>query len=287
MLELARLPADDETLLRRALPEGLPADARGLFPAGGWLRRVSGEGAVLFGGGAALLLEVAHPGVAAGVARHSEYRRDPYGRLSRTLAAVNAMVFGDVREALAATRRVEAAHARVHGRLERPVGAWPAGSPYHGRDVEAVRWVWATLAETARRVYERFVAPLPDAALDAYHAEHAVLARLLGIPPERAPASHVAFRAMFDGIVGGDALAVGPEAHDIARTVLDPPPGVAALAGGRLRAVTAALLPAPVREAYGLAWDAEREARFAAWAAGVRALRPGGAPGLDAAGGTR
>ena len=69
---------------------------------------------------------------------------------------MNAMAFGSVAEALAAARGVERGHAHVHGRLREPVGRFAAGTPYHGRDPELVLWVWATLAEVARAVYERF-----------------------------------------------------------------------------------------------------------------------------------
>ena len=89
------LPEDDADLLAHAQPEGPDAGARGLFRDDSWLRRVSGAPVAIFGGGRALLLEVAHPFVAAGVAEHSAYRTDPFGRLQRTLAAMQAITFGD------------------------------------------------------------------------------------------------------------------------------------------------------------------------------------------------
>jgi uncharacterized protein (DUF2236 family) len=73
----AVLPDDDADLLALAGIDELPGEAEGLFRDGGWLRRVASEQVVLLGGGRALLLEVAHPLVAAGVAQHSDFRRDP------------------------------------------------------------------------------------------------------------------------------------------------------------------------------------------------------------------
>src|SRR5215831_7976655 len=145
-MPLADCPHDDTALLAQTGIDPLPPASEGLFRAGSWLRRIHGESALIFGGGRALLLEVAHPLVAAGVAEHSKFRTDPLGRLRRTLDAMHAIGFGDRAAALAAARGVHRAHARVHGRLSADAGAaYPAGTPYHGREVELVVWVWATL----------------------------------------------------------------------------------------------------------------------------------------------
>jgi uncharacterized protein (DUF2236 family) len=241
---------------------------------------VSGAPVALFGGGRALLLEVAHPFVAAGVAEHSAYRSDPFGRLQRTLAALQAISFGEIPDALAAARGVERAHARVRGVLPDDAGAFAAGTPYSGRDPEAVRWVWATLADTALLIYERFVEPLAPADRESYYAEHRVLGRLLGVEPALVPGDWAAFRAYFDDMVEGDVLAVTPLARDIAATVLHPPAdaGAARLA----RSITAGLLPPRLREAFGLPWDAARAARLETWIEQVRALRR--APAAPASG---
>jgi len=279
-LALAPLPANDEALLALARPEGPPPGARGLFRDDCWLRRVSGAPVAIFGGGRALLLELAHPFVAAGVAEHSAWRSDPFGRLQRTLAAMSAVTFGELPAALAAARAVERAHARVRGVLPADAGPFPAGTPYSGRDPEAVRWVWATLADTALVIYERFVEPLSPEAREDYYADHRVLARVLGVPPGLVPSDLAAFRAYFDDMVASDLLAVTPLARELAQAVLDPP---AELGAARMaRSITAGLLPPRLREGFGLVWDARREARLAALVASVRSLR-----GEDAAAGGR
>src|SRR5262245_12464998 len=137
------LLADDDALLAHAGIDASLAPREGLFREDGWLRRVTREPAVLFGGGCALLLEVAHPLVAAGVADHSDFRRDPFGRLQRTLAAVTALAHEPRDNALAAARSVARAHERVHGELGAAVGPFAAGTSYHGRDPDLVLWVWA------------------------------------------------------------------------------------------------------------------------------------------------
>jgi len=273
MLEPAdALPESDAELLALADPTDLPPASEGLFRDGGWLRRISGERVLLFGGGRALLLEIAHPLVAAGVAHHSDFRNDPFGRLQRTLDAISTLTFGDRDRALAAARRVEAAHARVRGVLHETVGSFSAGTPYDGRAPDLVRWVWATLVDTALVVYERFVEPLDASAREAYYADQQVIARLLGVPPDRVPGSYAAFRAYFEGLVESEALSVGREAREIAEAVLHPPGGLGG--AGTLRLVTAGLLPERLREAFALPWDAKRAGRFDALAESVRSLRP-------------
>ena len=266
----APLPADDDALLAYAgVDPSLPPE-KGLFRPDGWLRRVSEEPSVLFGGARALLLEVAHPLVAAGVADHSDFRRDPFGRLQRTLAAVTALAFAPRGEALGAARGVARSHVRVRGRLSAAVGSFAAGTPYDGRDPELVLWVWGTLADTALAVYRDFVGPLDAAALTDYHRDQRAMALLLGAPPEDTPGDAASFRAWFDGVLESDAIHVGDDAREIARAVLATP----GADRGPVPLVTAALLPAPLRDAFGLSWDAEREDAYARLVTSVKRLRP-------------
>jgi len=265
------LPLDDDALLAFAGLCDLPPPEDGLFRRGCWLRRVSAEPVLLFGGGRALLLEIAHPLVAAGVAEHSSFRTDPFGRLQRTLEAISAIVFRDRASALAAARSVERAHQRVAGRLAAPAGRFGAGTPYSGRDPELMLWVWATLVDTGLEIYERFVEGLDDGARRAYYADHRSVARVLGVPDALVPPSWEAFRAWFDAMLGSDALAVTPEAREIGAAVLAP--AVAMPGARRLRLITAGLLPPRLREAFGLAWDDASAARLEALSVSVRELR--------------
>lgn len=270
---VAPLPTDDAELLERAGFDPRTDPEAGLFPADCWLRRISGEQAVLFGGGRALLLEIAHPLIAVGVAEHSNFRADPFGRLRRTLDAMSAIAFGSRRRALAAARSVERAHHGVRGRLDVDAGPFPSGTRYDGRDRDLMGWVWATLADTALVVYERFVEPLDEGDRDSYLADHARLARLLGVPADWLPESHAAFRRYFDAMLEGETLTVTPTARDIARCVLEPP--VRGPATATLRGMTAALLPDRLRAEFGLRWDEKRAAKTEALVDSIRKLRTG------------
>ncbi len=278
--EPVRLPEDDDALIALARPEGLPQGASGLFRPDSWLRRVSAEPVLLFGGGYALLLEIAHPMVAAGVAEHSDFRTNPFGRLRRTLDAMNAITFGDLGTALAAARSVERVHLRVRGAIARDAGRFRAGAPYSGRDPEAVRWVWATLVDTALKMYERFIEPLAPEDREAYYADQRVLGRILGVPVAMAPDSLGDFVRYMDEMLEGDELAVNETTLEIADAVLNPPAG---LAGARLvRSIAAALLPERLRRDFGLSWDEFKATKLEALAQSVRALRPASRPKASA-----
>src|SRR5438093_7825050 len=103
-------------------PPGGTAGDPGLFGPASMLWRVGRERVLLAGGPAALLLQLAHPLVAAGVAAHSDFRLDPLARLRATMFAVLAISFGDLEQAESAATAIRAVHGRVTGRLGRPVG---------------------------------------------------------------------------------------------------------------------------------------------------------------------
>jgi len=272
--QVPRAPDDDAALIARAAIRALPGDpSEGLFPADCWLRRISGEPIQILGGGRALLLEIAHPLVAAGVAQHSDFRSDPLGRLRRTLSAIGAIAFRDRSAVVAAVRSIDRAHARVHGTLPRSVGRYAAGAAYSARDPEAMRWVWATLVDTALRMYRTFVREPSAAAVAAYYDDYCAIARLLGVPAATLPATWDGFAEYFAEMLAGDALAVDATARQIAAAVLDPPAGRADARAAR--AITLALLPVRLRDAYGLRWDERKQARFEALVESVRGLRGG------------
>src|SRR5213082_703348 len=121
----------------------------GLFPDDSIVRQVNRENVLVLGGGRALLMQLAHPSVAAGVDEHSDFRTHPIQRLRRTVRMIMAIVFGDRETALAAARAVNQTHGRVRG--ER----------YRALDPDLLLWVHATLVDSALATYETFVKPLP------------------------------------------------------------------------------------------------------------------------------
>src|SRR5262249_48940979 len=207
--------------------------------------KVNREAVILLGGGCALLLQVAHPLVAAGVAAHSEFKREPLQRLWRTLDLMLTITFGDALRALAAVRAIERVHARVHGTLDTDVGSFSRGTRYDANDPALLLWVHATLVDTALRVYELVVGPLSRADRAAYYEESKIVARLLGIPAARIPRTLRAFREYMDGMIDGDVLAIGAAASDIAESILRPPLPIGLRQAFQIpNVVTIGLLPA-------------------------------------------
>lgn len=230
-----------------------PSEAAGIFGPGSASWRIDREVMVLAGGSCALLMQAAHPVVAAGVAEHSTYATDPFGRLLRTLGTSYDIVFGSRSTADAAIRRVNAIHAAISGRLP------DSGEPYAALDPQALLWVHATLVDTALRVYGRFVAPLTPAEEQAYHVECGRVAALLGVPPGDLPATIGELRGWMTEMVDSGRVRVGPQARDIARTVLYPSRFPPRLAWDAAHLVSMAVLPPPLRRQYGIPWSARRE----------------------------
>ncbi|MGD8829383.1 MAG: oxygenase MpaB family protein [Pseudomonadales bacterium] len=222
--------------------------------------RVNRESFLLLGGGAALLLQIAHPLVAAGVTEHSGFRDEPVRRLYRTIRTMQEVVYEDGRTALAAARQVKRVHGRVRGTLKEGTPRFPAGTPYRASDPALLLWVHATLLATALTTYEEFLPPLDSEERSAFYEESKIVAEVLGLRSADLPADVQAFDAYFEDMVRGDVLAVTPTVRALAENVIHPPISwFPRIAGDALSVATAALLPAEVRARYGLRWSVKRQ----------------------------
>ena len=220
---------------------------------------MSSEAVLLAGGGAAILLQLADRRVGHGVARHSDFASRPLDRLHGTMTYLTAIVHGTPDEAAHVRRLVDRAHGPVHSERR----AAPAdGVAYDAFDRDAQLWVAATLYAAAVLVWDRLVGPMPDEAADRTYREYAIVGTALQVPEGAWPADRAAFRAWWDDRLA--ALVVDDEARDVARRLLHPEAGPLWLRAAMplVRLVTAGLLPADVREAYRLPWDARRAARY-------------------------
>jgi uncharacterized protein (DUF2236 family) len=144
------------------------------------IRQVHADSSMFIGGLRALLLQSLHPLAMAGVAGHSGYRGDPWGRLQRTSYFLAVTTFGLAEDAEHAVRRVRAIHAKV-------TGTAPDGRPYSAADPHLLAWVHVAEVDSFLMTYQRYgTAPLDQAGRDAYVADAARVARALGVldPPE-------------------------------------------------------------------------------------------------------
>jgi uncharacterized protein (DUF2236 family) len=247
--------------------------AERLFSPEDKIWQVDRELALLLSGGRALLMQLAHPKIAAGVAEHSSFRDDPLGRLHRTMSAMWSIVFDEAGPAREAVERINGVHARVHGSVPATEPSY-GGMAYDAFEQELLLWVHATLIDSAIAAYELFVKPLRAEEKARYYADSKKLARVFQISDRLIPASLKAFTAYMEWMLGGRAIAVGPTAQPLARDILYPQPWLLRPAGPIFRLLTAGLLPERLRHDYKIVWNHRRERNFRLAAAGIRRLLP-------------
>ncbi|MGH9598927.1 MAG: oxygenase MpaB family protein [Terracidiphilus sp.] len=250
-----------ETVARRAAGKN-----EGVFGPESATWRINRESALFLGSARAALLQLAHPWVAASLADHSKVLDRPIERFHNTFRVVFALVFGGLDQALNAARHLHALHNRIRGRIPEDVAAYRSGSRYEANEVAALRWVYATLVETAVMAYECVMPPLTAAERERYYGETKMLAALFGIPPDALPESWDGFVAYNQAMHESDALGVSSGARSIAHNLLQG-------AGSWIhlprwyRALTAAWMPPRFREEFEMEFG-PKEQRAAA-----RALR--------------
>jgi uncharacterized protein (DUF2236 family) len=245
----------------------------GFYGPGSQMWRINREAVLLGAGPAALLLQIAHPLIAEGVAAHSDFPADPFGRLRRTLRTTLAMVFGDGAEAERAVARLNRVHATVRGDVVDDVARETSGADrYRALDPHLLLWVQATLIVCSVRAYARWVGPLDSADREAFWQEARGVGQRMGIPLAESPPTWPQLEAWFEAqLEPGGTIVVTPTARRLAPDIIRPPlpfvPGelvdLAALPG-------LALLPEHIRDAYGIPWSGRRSAVAQALGVGVR-----------------
>jgi uncharacterized protein (DUF2236 family) len=191
------------------------------------------------GGLRALLLQSLHPLAMAGVAQHSDYRGDPWGRLQRTSTFLAVTTFGPADDAQRAVDKVRGIHQRVRGIA-------PGGTPYHAADPHLLEWVHIAETDSFLLAHQLYGAqPLDQDGRDAYVADTARVAAALGVVDPARTESDLADRiAAFRSELSSTAAA-----REAARyLLLTPPLPIAARAPyGLLAATSVAMLPAWAR----------------------------------------
>ena len=233
----------------------------GIFGPASVTWRIDREAVIFLGAGRALLLQLAHPWVAAAIAEHSRTLADPVGRFHRTFELMFTMVFGSRDGALAAARRLHRRHAMISGVLPEAVGPFPSGSPYSADDLAAQRWVHATLVETAAMAHDLVLPPLATDERERYWAESRLFAGLFGLKSADLPADWAAFADYNAAMAQSDTLTVSAAAREVAGQIfsgvrgwLRPPRWYLALSVGML----------PERLRAGFAFDVDEGDRRAA-----------------------
>lgn len=252
-------------------PPGHPV----LTPASPAWRRGSDPRGLLFAG-RALLLQVAHPTVAAGVREHSTYRTDPWGRLERTLDSLYTILYSS--DAAAEGARLRELHRTIRG-------VAPDGRRYHALEPEAYAWVHATIIETIAAAQAWAARPLEGDELACYYTEMREVGRLLGLRDRDLPPDWSGFLDWYDHLMN-TRLEGSDVVDDVLRSIVRParppaihvPGGVWSLAtrpvGHVLRLGTVGVLPPAVRTRLGLAWSRTDELEMRGLGAALRTADP-------------
>src|SRR5436853_3301811 len=231
----------------------------GLFGPRSLTWRVERGGVVWFGGGTALILQVAHPLVAAAVSQHSDYREDPWGRLYRTLDVVTRVTFGSRHTAEQASAHLRDVHSRVQGESTEDGGHYPAGTHYDARMPKLAMWVHATLVRTSLDVYQRYVSPLTIGEQRRYYEEQKRAGEMFGVPVQRQPASYAEFNEYYADMLANE-LAVTDALRDVVDATLNPPlPFFTRPIVEAMNLATVGMLPPVLREELGLPWSGRRQ----------------------------
>ena len=232
--------------------------------------RIDREAVIFLGAGRALLLQLAHPWVAAAIAEHSRTLADPIGRFHRTFDIVFAMVFGSLDRALSSSRQLHRRHGMIVGEMRETVGPFAAGSHYSANDIAALRWVHATLVETALMAHDLVLPPLSAEERDRYWREARLYGALFGLTGDDLPANWSGFVAYTTAMAQSETLTVSPAAREIAAQIftgarpwLRPPRWY--------RALTASMLPERLRAGFGFELDARSADNALRW---IRRLYP-------------
>lgn len=210
---------DSERLLDAVATRAAGAEA-GIFGPESATWKINRESALFLGAGRAALLQVAHPWVAAALAEHSTVLNRPIVRFHNTFRIVFTMVFGTLGQATGAARHLYALHTRIQGQMPEDVAAYARGSHYQANEVAALRWVYATLVESAVIAYEAVLPPLTAAERERYYAESRTLSGLFGIPQEALPQNWDEFAAYNRAMHASDELGASDGARAIARSLL-------------------------------------------------------------------
>ncbi len=247
-------------------------------PPGGVTWRLASDVRLMQGSGYALMLQVAHPVVGAGVSEHSNFRADPWGRLLRTLDFTTCMVYGGPDLAWDTCKRVREMHKHIKGKL-------PNGENYHAMEPEAYAWVHATLADSIIRAYERFVGHVSASELETFWAEWRRAGRLLGVRERDLPKLWSEFPDYFDSMISERLEHTDAVTEVLEALAAPPPPAVPGMSDALWRALrvpaargaelgTVGLMPASLRSKLGLEWSNAKQLELRAVGAASRRSGP-------------
>lgn len=231
----------------------MPDPRIGLYGPDSMMWRLSGMALPgSFGAGRALLLQVAHPWVTAGIDEHSVVRDDPLGRARRTFFHILSVTYGSMPQVLASANQVRDIHEEIEGTLPEESGAFARGSEYRANEINAMIWVHATLWETIVHMYEEMEEPLTYQEKERFYEETKLFAMLFGIPESALPADWDEFMAYNRAMWNSPQLTVTPAAMQLKNDLFKPQSIFMIFPMWGQEIITSAELPPRIREQYDM-----------------------------------
>jgi uncharacterized protein (DUF2236 family) len=245
--------------------------AQPLFSPSSTFWKINRELASGLAGPRAVLMQISHPLIAAGVYEHSRYREHRFARLYRTSMAAAAITFGSRELALRTIAAINKRHESIHGVLRAQSGIFPAGTPYDANDPGLKLWVLNTITDSTLLVYDLFIAPLSLKEREEYYDESIAVARLFDIPDSLIPPTYAAFSRYMARMLASGEIAASHTAQQIARELFEPS------FEGRLlflgSGIGIGLLPEFLRTGLGFKWTDRHQRWLQNVAAFSRAVR--------------
>jgi len=233
-------------LIENSFPDNEKVE--GLFGPGSMHWKIYRSPSMIFGAYSALLLQIAHPAVADGVAQFSQFSKDYLGRAERTFTSMIKIYFGDQKTALQSGRKLHHIHNMIRGKIKVKKNGTLKEEDYCANDPEHLCWVQATLVATSIQVYEMVVEELSYQEKERFFQESKISAKVMGIPSNKYPYDYAAFQKYYKEMINGDYLIVNKTTRDLAKVIFEPPHIPACLA----RLLAAGLLPFHFRTEFDL-----------------------------------
>lgn len=181
------------------------------------------EPSIVLGSMRALLLQIAHPCIAMGVANFSNYQKDTPGRAHRTFLSMVRIWFGDIQTANNSARRLHHIHSMIRGQMVWETEDETISKPFCAADPELLYWVLATLVDTTIIFYEKTVRPLSHQEKERFYQESKITAQLMGIPLSEYPENLEAFYHRYESVLKNGTLQFRAEGQAIKKVLFSVP----------------------------------------------------------------
>ncbi len=197
--------------------------SRGYFGPGSMTWKLYREPSIILGSMRALLLQIAHPAIAQGVADYSNFKKDLAGRSHRTFLSMVRIWFGDIPTANQSARRLHNIHSMIRGQLVWETEDETIINPFCAAEPDLLFWVLATLVDTTIHLYEKTVHKLSRAEKEQFYEESKITAQLMGIPIDQYPKNLTAFYNRYLTIIESGTLRLSAAGKAITQTLFSTP----------------------------------------------------------------